>query len=56
MARKKQYKFALKFKGEIVAESDWSSILFAQKNKRPEKSGNYEVINQVTGKVAGVKA
>lgn len=47
------YKFRLEFKGETVAESNWSSILFGQKNKRPEKSGNYEVYNNLTGKVAG---
>lgn len=50
------YKFALTYKGETVAESNWSSILFAQKNKRPEKSGAYEVLNNETGKVAGVKS
>lgn len=53
MARTKKYKFSLTYKGETVAEADWSSILFAQKNKRPEKAGNYEVFNNETGKVAG---
>ena len=49
----KKYKFSLTYKGETVAEADWSSILFAQKNKRPDKADNYTVLNNETGKVAG---
>lgn len=49
-------KYSLKYKGEVIAQSEWSSILFAQKNKRPAKSDNYEVINNETGKIAGQKA
>lgn len=46
-------KYRLEYKGAIVAESEWSSILFAQKNKRPAKAENYTVFNNETGKVAG---
>ena len=53
MAARKKFKFALVYKGEVVAEADWSSILFAQKNKRPDKADNYTVLNNETGKVAG---
>lgn len=53
MARKKEFKFSLTYKGATVAQSDWSSILFAQKNKRPDKASHYEVIRNSDGLPAG---
>jgi hypothetical protein len=55
MTANKKYKYRLEYKGEVVAESDWSSILFAQKNKRPASADKYRVINNATGRVAGTK-
>lgn len=48
-----KYKYRLEHKGTVVAESDWSNILFDYTRRRPEKAPNYTVYNNVTGQVAG---
>lgn len=51
--RQSDFKFRLEHKGIVVAESDWSNILFDYLRRDTVKSENYAIFNNVTGLPAG---
>jgi len=48
-----KFKFRMEHKGTVVAESDWSNILFDYLKRDTVKSEHYAIFNNVTGLPAG---